>query len=731
MINEIERKKEHDYLKTVLYILGKEIDRRENQVELLEVDMRKEMRYIWDNAVSDPAEIHGIYESVKQLSRGQNNAETSLKTYRKMYRSAYFARIDFDDGEEVIPVYIGIATLKDGGSFYIYDWRAPISSMFYDFTPGEAHYTLPDGREVKGKITLKRQYKIEGDKIIEIFDTDMQVLDDILSNMLSHTGQGSTKMKNIVATIQKEQNKVIRREDTDILVVQGAAGSGKTSVAMHRTAYLLYAQKGNITNSNILIISPNEVFSDYISDVLPQIGEENVYQTTYLDFVKAFLKEFRLKGTMDDVYEEIFTNQNNPNKSDFYNSIRFKYWPGYIRILEQLISENLESMLNQKDIVIDGNVVVNKEALIKFSSDYEINRLPVVEQAKRIAEKIRSLADIKFFKQTKLKNKLNRILNANINQIKAKPVYVSLYNDLSDFTMRVQNVYNELGTPKKDRLTIKQLQGVFEHTSQNISKNILTYEDVTPYLYLKTRISGSSIQRNIKHVLIDECQDYTLTQYDVASQAFRGASVTLLGDLNQSILPYASHENYEGIINMFRRDRVNPNVDMQFLNKTYRSTSQINTFARRIVGIDGHSRQQVDRPGVPVQIIQDQEPGVKSKLVKDAVALKKKYKTVAIIMKTAKECKALQRRLNNTSLQNDFRFMINGESDFSDQRIMVMPMYIAKGLEFDAVLVARANENNYPKESARLLYVACTRAMNELRVYYDDVISSLLVRTEA
>ena len=731
MINEQELKKERDYLHAVLYILEKEIKKKEETSESLEVDMRKEMRYVWENNVaSDAAELHSMYESVKQMSRAQNDAEISLKTYRKMIRNAYFARIDFDDGSEVFPIYLGIATLKDGGSFYVYDWRAPICSMFYDYQVGDASYTLPDGGEVSGKIILKRQYKLEGDKIIQIFDTDMEVLDDILSSMLTEVSRGATKMKNIVATIQKEQNKAIRREDVDILVVQGPAGSGKTSVAMHKAAYLLYSNKGKVDSSNILIISPNEVFSDYISDVLPQIGEDNVYQTTYMDFVKSFIKEFKIRGTMDNVYEEIFTNSKSLKKSTEALSIKLKFWPGYIRIIESLIEEHRRDMLYLKDIVVENKLVVSKDSLEKFASDYEISGLPIVDQAKIIGDKIKSFADVKFFRQTKIKQKLSRMLQSNINQIKVKPIYLELYSNLDDFTERVESIYNELGTDKRERLSIKELKEVFEYTRDNIAKNYLPYEDVTPYMYFRSRVFGSPIQKNIKYVLIDECQDYTLTQYNVISSTFRGAKVTLLGDINQSIFPYSNFENYEPIINMFKRDRVSPKVDMTYLTRTYRSTFEINNFALSVLGTKPNSQKQVERHGDKVEIIKDVLPGAKSKLLKDAVKLKEKYSTVAVIFKTEAECKELQKKLVGTSYQNAFKFIMNGENDFSDEKVMIIPLYIAKGLEFDAALIARANEDNYSAEDKKLFYVASTRAMNKLNIYYDDIPSSLIVAAE-
>ncbi len=247
---------------------------------------------------------------------------------------------------------------------------------------------------------------------------------------------------------------------------------------------------------------------------------------------------------------------------------------------------------------------------------------------------------------------------------------------------------------------------------------------------MKTRVVGMPVQENIKHVLIDECQDYSLTQYNVAAQAFKHAQITLLGDLNQSIMPYANHENYEAIINLFKRDRISPKVDMKYLTKTYRSTCEINGFARLVVGAPEFSRQQIERHGDKVAVIQDKEPSAKSKLAKDAIDLKRKFKTVAIIFKTEAECHEFQKKIAGTTVQHEFVFMMGGNNDFSDEKVMVMPIYTAKGLEFDVALVARANENNYPAEDAKLLYVACTRAMNKLNLYYDDVKSSLIGRTE-
>ena len=239
---------------------------------------------------------------------------------------------------------------------------------------------------------------------------------------------------------------------------------------------------------------------------------------------------------------------------------------------------------------------------------------------------------------------------------------------------------------------------------------------------------GIQEQHNIKQVVIDEAQDYSLVQYQIVANLFKNANVTLLGDINQSIMPFVNYEDYDGIVNQFARNRIKARTETQYLTKTYRSTVEINNFARRLVDLSGdYLKQQMDRHGDNVEVIQDKEKGEKSKLVQDAVVLKEKYNTVAVIYKTEKECKELQKQLKSTKYAKDFLFMVDGESNFSDQKVMVMPLYIAKGLEFDAVLIPSANEDNYSQAERKLFYVASTRAMNHLGIYYDGIPSSLVL----
>lgn len=723
MISKAEERKEIDYLRSVLYVLEKEVEKLEVGKEQLEEDIQVAMRYIWEEGSVDSDEWVNSQDSVRQLNRGVLQSEKHLKAYRRMFGSAYFARIDFDDGSEVTPVYIGIATLKDGSNFYVYDWRAPICSPFYDSEVGESSYILPDGSVVEGKVTLKRQFKIENDKIVEIFDTDTQVIDDVLAKLLSSTG--STKMRNIVATIQKEQNKIIRKDDVDILAVQGPAGSGKTSVALHRIAYLLYADKENLNKSNMLILSPNDTFSDYISDVLPQMGEDNVYQTTFYDYVQSFIREFKLKNNMNTVYEELYVGEKTP----FYKSIKFKFWPGYIKLVENYLNEIKYSLFGiDKDIEVDGEIVANSEFLCRFVDNNLANTsVSLFEQAKLVNEKIMAIAGIKLQKNAKARTKLERQLKLNLKKVNAKSIYLGLFANLDAFTKRVQEIYNELGVERNDKLNIKDLKEVYEYTYENLQKGVISYEDVMPYIYLKELVTGVHEQHNIKQVVIDEAQDYTLVQYQILANVFKGARMTLVGDLNQSLMPFVNYTDYDSILSVLKADRARDIVETQYLTKTYRSTVEINEFANKLISTKELVKTRLDRHGDPVDVVKDTEEGEKSIMVQDALKLKTETNTVCIIFKTEKECKDFARTLLKSPIYKNFQFMVDGENNFVNTKIMVMPLYMAKGLEFDVVLIPKANEDNYDKSAKKLFYVASTRAMNTLKIYYDDIPSSLIL----
>ena len=728
MIDEKEIKKEKDYLKAVLYLLDKELEKNKVQRDINASDVQDEMHYIWDatNRVSDSEFEYGA-RRIQIRSIVASDAQNKIRNYTRMLKSAYFARFDFVESGEVTPVYLGIASLENGGDFYVYDWRAPISSMFYDYELGDASYTVPTGERVDGKIVLKRQYKIDGDKIVQIFDTDMQVIDSILQSMLGENA--TSKMKNIVSTIQKEQNKIIRKNDVDVLVVQGPAGSGKTSVAMHKIAYLLYAERNRINNSNILIMSPNDIFSNYISGVLPEIGEDNVYETTYMDFVKAFMTDFKIKGSMPDIYETIYSEDNLPQKSTEYNSLKLKLGACYINLIENFIMLKRDELLGIDDVKADGKLIAPKEYLSKLADELEGQGLCLLEQAKKLVEKINLHTSIKLNKDAGVRNTVKKMFENNIKKVRAKNVFLDLYSNENRFVQMIEDIYNTTGTLKKDRLSIKQLHDIFVQTKANLDKNYLDYSDVSGYMYLKDRLTGLMSQSKIKYVVIDEAQDYTIMQYKVLSHLFRKAKITILGDINQSILPFYSPQNYDSIVNVLMSERMGGSYDVKYLTKSYRSTYEINMFAKHIIG-ETNLYNQVDRHGDEVEIIKDHgldtEPDKKLKIIEDAVALKKYYNTIAIVTKTAKDAKQLKARLDGRAGCSLFKLVTGKDRTFDGNKIMIIPSYLAKGLEFDAVLVCDANDEKYNESSKLLFYTVCTRALHKLNVYYSTNPTSLI-----
>lgn len=725
MINEKELKQEKDYLKAVLYILDKEIQKANTKIDDYSKDIKRDLKYTWDPDNQADIEYWAMnMMNVEVQSIVAINSTSKVRSYLRMIKSAYFARIDFESDGETLPIYIGIATLDDGTDFYVYDWRSPIASMFYDYEMGEASYTTPDGNVIKGIITLKRQYKIEGENIVQIFDTDMQVIDDVLKQMLS--SKASDKMKNIVNTIQKEQNRVIRKNDVDILAVQGPAGSGKTSVAMHKIAYLLYAERAKINNSNILIISPNDIFSNYISNVLPEIGEDNVYQTTYMDFIKSHI-DFKIKGTMNDLYETYYSeNYSQKPHSLVFNSIMLKFGATYINLIENFINLKRNEILGIDDITSDGKVVIEKEYLEKLANELETSGISLYAQGKKLVEKIGLHVSIKLgAKNNGAIHKIKKALTANLDKIKVKTIFVDLYSDENRFINMIEDIYNTTGTSQTNRLSIKELHDIFVYTQSLLMKNTIPFEDVSGYLYMKDRIHGSANQTQIKYLVVDEAQDYTIMQYKVLANLFRNAKVTILGDLNQNITPFANYQNYDTIVNVLKENRQGVRTDMNYLTKTYRSTYEINMFAKHIIG-DTNMYNQIDRHGDEVSIIKDLPDENRSKVFTDALELKKYYNTIAIITKTQAEANKLKAMLEGNKKSNNFKVVTGKDKVFSSDKIMIIPSYLAKGLEFDVALVYNANNNNYPAEHKKLLYVVCTRAMHKLNIYYKDELTKLI-----
>lgn len=721
MITAEELEKEKQYLKTVCRVLAEEIENYDSKVKALSNNIQEQMTYAWDktNRLSDTEFIYAV-ANIQKRSVYAENANRKVTSYKKMLNNAYFARIDFDDGEEVLPVYIGIASLQQGDDFYVYDWRAPISSMFYNSEIGDASYTISSGDKITGKITLKRQYKISNGELIEVFDTDMQIIDSILKRMLSENA--SKKMKNIVNTIQKEQNEIIRKNNVDILVVQGPAGSGKTSIAMHKIAYLLYAERDKINNSNVMILSPNEIFNNYISDVLPDIGEDNVVQATFFEFAKAYINEFSISSKIEDIYEIVYGDKTEDNKLKF-QELQFKHSQMYINILLDYIEKNKMSLFGLEPIEINDQVIMTLDEMEQQANSVKPSGESLYNRGKKIIERIFLAASLKTQKHLTL-DKIKAQFLENLTKIKSKiaQLYESLYENLDSFKSFVTEEFKKYKQEKE--LEKYNLDYIFNETKTAIDDGRLEYQDVTPFMFLKSKIIGISANKNIKYVMIDEAQDYSLTQYKIISMLFKNANISLLGDINQCISPFNTITNYDEIVSILKTQKQGAISDYKELSKTYRSTYEINNFAKQIFP-ETAKYSQVDRHGDKVTITKQTSFDAET-IIKRAEELKKSYNTVAIICKNIAETLLYKEIVQKRENQNIFRMVTKNDNIFVSDKIMIIPSYLSKGLEFDSVIVSNASSENYGENEKNLLYVVLTRALHKLELFYTGEFTKLI-----
>lgn len=674
-----ELEKEKEYLKKVVKIIEKLITNSDSSIQDRMDQITEMKKYIWENnAVLDDVEkSQGMY-SINTDVDYTNNSIKKLLRLRKSLESAYFGRVDFSKkNDRVFPIYIGINGINDGLDFYVFDWRTPIASLFYNYGKGSASYEAPAG-EIKGEIILKRQYKIVRDKIERCFDSDLNIDDDYLQEILSSSS--SEKMTNIVNTIQQDQNAIIRNVVDHVLIVQGIAGSGKTSVALHRIAFLLYKEK-NLNSSNVLIFSPNDVFSEYISDVLPELGEDNVMQTTFNDFAHAYMKDYKelesFTEFVERYYRQITVDQEQFNIIKTKLSNEFKHFlDNYIANLKEKISFKVDFKLNDKEFT--------KETLDELFKK-RFSKLPLLERIESLTEYVCDVSNVSYKKNGKtVKNKLVSLLNQAVD---IKSIYADFLNSESV----------KLLAPGITRL--------------NLNTKRLKYEDLNSMLYLYFEINGYPIENHIKQIVIDEAQDYSLLQMELLRKIFNKASFTILGDYNQTINPYYKYDSMEEMQQVFTNARY---IE---LNKTYRSSEEIINFTNHILGIDNACsvRKSNDIP-VIFKEVKDNNNLV-DQLLSDIKTMKNSgMKRIAIITKNNEETDDLYDLLRYQAI--DLK-MVDSEQRSNDNTF-ILPSYISKGLEFDGVIAYTHKENQYEDKDKYLFYVVCTRAQHSLVVYNQD-----------
>lgn len=673
-------KQEKEYLKQIISFLKKVIGNTDASVKDPVDTLAEYKDYIWSNKDIDPHEIRSMRESILNHFALGESVINKHKRLTKILAIPYFGRIDFLEKKEnskVMPIYIGIHTFYDPESraTLIHDWRAPVSSMFYDHELGEAGYRSPSG-EIKGVISLKRQYRIRGGKMEFMIESALTVHDDILQKELS--SNADDKMKNIVATIQREQNRIIRNEDIRTLIIQGVAGSGKTSIALHRIAYLLYTFRDSISSKDILIISPNKVFSDYISNVLPELGEETVPETSMEQILSGVLEHKYKYQTYFGLVNELLEKPS----SSLIDRIAYKASFGFISELDKFILHIENTYFKAADVKLTKYITIPapfiEEQYLRF------NRYPIRRRFDAMADYMLDMLKIQYaFTVTtagrNLLKKEIRLMFAGNNDIQVYKDFFKWTNNPGMFKMR---------------------KG---HT--------LEYSDLAPLAYLHLALEGNGNQPfRVKHLLIDEMQDYSPIQYKVIQKLFP-CRKTVLGDAGQSVNPYGS-STAETIQKSLTASEI------MKLCKSYRSTFEITDFAQKIH--PNAELEPVARHGEKPQILQFGSAVEELSGIMGLISTYRKsgYKSLGIICKTEQQARKMADMLK--SYANDISFLSSQSSAFV-QGIVITSAHMAKGLEFDEVIIPQTDERNYRSEIDKsMLYVAVTRAMHRLTLTFHE-----------
>ncbi len=723
---------EKAYLARVLSEIKNQLAMGMNAVGNYKSDAIELQKSMWENVRIAPASLFDL-EDAAQINQIQMELSNKASLYKfsyekvnhlkRMYQSPYFGRIDFlEKGETAAEsIYIGLSNLStyDTREFLVYDWRAPISSMFYDFETGPANYSCPAG-VIEGEMLLKRQYKIENSGLVYMFDSSLNINDVMLQEILGKSTDN--RMRTIVTSIQKEQNTVIRNSQDKILIVDGPAGSGKTSIALHRAAYLLYKYRETIQSENILIFSPNHVFEDYISHVLPELGEENIRRSTFADFFgTAFLTNQQIE-TVNQQMEYILTANNSDDIR--FDCIQFKSSPFFLAILKkygQFLKNGMA--LNFKDLIYNHSLLISADDIHQLYHN-QSDRLPYANRLEKIRQRLLGL--LTEYEGKRAKDALDSFVDEmSSSEQELEAEYESVKNDILQMTsFDIYSVYLNLWkdfesfVQSPDKNKIVEYLKYAAYTIREFKQGLLYYEDLAPMIYLKTVLEGEHVAAPIKHIIIDEAQDYTVIQYEIFKTVFRNCNMTILGDVNQTVNGYMNIENF---------DRISETLGIASkritLTKSYRSSKELADFCKNLLDSPSQS-EQLNRHGAKPKVIKVGVSSLYKRIADDIVALKNKgYKLIAVICKTASECKAVYRSISP--------FMdiglISNQNEVYTGDCFVIPSYLAKGLEFDAVLVHSIEDRDYCiPEDRRLLYTVCTRALHELYLYCFDTMSGFV-----
>lgn len=667
------------------------------------------------------------------LSNLMSATATKITNIVRMKEKPYFARIDFkeDKKDKKEKLYIGKVGVTDlDGNIVITDWRAPVSTLYYDANLGKVEYNAPNGK-VKGELSLKRQIIIQNKEVEDIFDVDSVSDDELLKPYLG--ANADNRLKNIVASIQSEQNNIIRKSIDKNLIVQGVAGSGKTTVALHRIAYLMYNNADKYKANQFMVIGPNKFFINYISNVLPDLDASNAVQLTYEELASNFIGE---KITFEDSTKKISDIIDRKVTVDY---LKFKSSLEYKKLLEKYLTMYEKGIISDNGLVINNVQILSKKEIMKVYNGIlgESVKQRLDMTAKVISNRIKN--DENIYQKIKSKmlerekeeydiDKKRKIVKQELDMLKELEKtgfekQIKKYLNISN--LKVINIY-KLFVENVDELCENKninLESLKYNTLQSLKNKIIENEDIAALMYIKLYLFGNDEYKNIKSVVIDEAQDFGMFSYYILKNLLSNAIFSIFGDMAQGIYSYRAIDNWDLLIN-------NVIYDAEYLNlkKSYRTSIEIMNEANKISENIGLGRAN--------PVIRSSGPVVKTKVKKvDEIEyisnrvsyyLKEGFKSIAIVYKDQSDMLKLNKKLKNLNIESE---IIYKDQEKYNGGVCILTSYLSKGLEFDVVIVVDADEKVYKSDNVldmKLLYVAMTRALHRLELVYDNNICKYL-----
>ncbi|MGE7983112.1 HelD family protein [Solibacillus sp. NPDC093137] len=708
---------EETHLKEISALLKQQIKIQSNYLKKQKGDIVEERSQASSefNDVSGESAIQfsQMLQTMQLREREYLNASEQLSKMQILYKSPYFGRISIENEEgEREHLYIGLSTFREPKTddVLIYDWRAPISSLFYENKVGKARYQIPDGEYISVTIQGRRQYKVKYDELLQVLDADIYVGDEVLQSLLSDTAK--EKMKSIVATIQSDQNIVIRSSNKDNLIVLGPPGSGKTSVAMQRIAYLLYEYRQTMNARSILLISPSDLFNDYISNVLPELGEDNVQHTTYY----RLLRDLKLSYyKAESSYENIERLQKASKEEREHYA--FKGSHAYVKQLLKYIESLKKSGMPFYNLKVEGKLFVSAKKLTDLFYD-KFGALDIDFRLKKIRTVLLEKIEQEKTKDRKVLMKELKSVNTYIGT--DKEIEQQANEKLQKRYGKLESAIHQLGfvnlnkmylhtlTYQNDNLKTQMIQAA---TTETLKQRILYYEDLAPIMYMQAVVKGLYTDNTIKHIVIDEIQDYSYLQLLTIKAMHPKAHYTLLGDKNQVVHPQMKDSLAGPLSKHFKAVE---------LNKSYRSTNEITDFMSAI--LNNKTTESLGVSGDKPQII---ETNTVRKTIAQLVGLHyKEEESFVILCKNKLACEQLYNELKPLLPQLQ---LVTEEQKVYMKGLLIMPGYMAKGFEFTTVLVADANAHVYREEmDAYLLYTIASRATRHLFLVTDGTLPKAL-----